>query len=182
MFEVGDTNNRLIVVDTARVQGIAAAYRDVEWPLSAERERKIEGSLGWRLDRERARGASYYSGMLDAADGHSDVGVSSSDGNVSEVRVNLCNFSREHSSEDILAVRKSMTECVETVLGKPTGKQRGNAFWELENRGRIWAESIDYTVLLHVLQPRYANIERAEERLGIPDDRIPGTGDESDYL
>ncbi|WP_068495376.1 DUF6301 family protein [Pseudoclavibacter helvolus] len=182
MSVAGDTKLELIVADTAQVQRIAAAYRDVEWPLSAEREREIASSLGWRLDRQRARGASYYSGMLDAAGGHSDVGVSSSDGNVSEVRVNLCNFSREHSSEDILAVRKSMTECVETVLGKPSGKRRGNAFWDLESRGRIWVESIDYTVLLHVLQPRSANIERAEERLGIPDDRIPGTSDESDYL
>jgi hypothetical protein len=172
----------LIVADTAQVQRIAAAYRDVEWPLSAEREREIAGSLGWRLDRERARGASYYSGMLDAADGHSDVGVSSADGDVAEVRVNLCNFSREHARKDLLSIRKDMAASVTLVLGEPSGKQDGNVYWELENRGRLWIKALKATVLLQVLHPRYADIERAEERLGIPDDRIPGTGDESGYL
>ncbi|PPF43541.1 hypothetical protein C5B85_12635 [Pseudoclavibacter sp. AY1F1] len=172
----------LVVADEARVQEIVAAFRDVVWPLPIEDGKRLAGSLGWRMEMDLSNGAQYFSGMLDAAGGTADVLVSYLDVDVAEVKVNLCNFSKEHARKDMLAVRKQMTACVKSVLGEPSGKQRGNAYWDLENRGRIWAKNIDLTVLLQILHPRYADIERAEEHFGIPEDRIPGTGSESDYL
>ncbi len=108
--------------------------------------------------------------------------VAYSEGDVAEVDVRLCKFSKQHGRKNMLAVRKQMTACVKSVLGEPSGKQDGNAYWELGTRGRVWVKLLQFTVLLNVLHPRYADIERTEERLGIPNDRIPGTGDESNYL
>ncbi|WP_068492281.1 DUF6301 family protein [Pseudoclavibacter helvolus] len=172
----------LVVADEARVQEIVTRLRDVGWPLSVEEGKRLAESLGWRIELDMSNGAHYFSEMLAAAGGNPDAFLSFSDGYVSEVKVRLCNFSREHARKDLLSVRKDMAAYVTSVLGEPSGKQDGNAFWELENRGRLWIKALKATVLLQVLHPRYADIERAEERLGIPDDRIPGTGDESDYL
>ncbi|MBS3178919.1 MULTISPECIES: DUF6301 family protein [unclassified Pseudoclavibacter] len=172
----------LVVADEARVQEIVTAFRDVVWPLPIEDGKRLADGLGWRMERDMSNWAHYFSGMLDAAGGTVDARVSYLDVDVAEVNVRLCNFSKEHARKDMLAVRKQMTACVKSVLGEPSGKQDGNAYWELGNRGRVWVKVLKSTVLLKVLHPRYADIERAEEHFGIPEDRIPGTGSESDYL
>lgn len=170
------------MADGARVQEIVAAFRDVVWPLPIEDGKRLADGFGWRMAMDLSNGARYFSGMLDAAGGTSDVRVSYLDADIAEVQVYLCSFSKEHARKDLLAVRKQMTACVKSVLGEPSGKQRGNAYWDLENRGRMRIENIDLTVILQILHPRYADIERAEEHFGIPEDRVPGTGSESDYL
>ncbi|WP_371029844.1 DUF6301 family protein [Pseudoclavibacter sp. JSM 162008] len=172
----------LVVADEARVQEIVSAFREVAWPLAIEDGKRLADGLGWRMKRDLSNGADYFSGMLDAAGGTSDVNVSYLDAHVAEVQVELCNYSKEHTRKDLLAVRKQMTACVKATLGEPSGKQDGNAYWELGNRGRVWVKTLKSTVLLKVLHPRYADIERAEQHFGIPEDRIPGTGDENDYL
>lgn len=106
--------------------------------------------------------------VVAAAGGNPHAFLSFSDGYLSEVRLRLCNFSREHAGKDLLSVREDMASCATSVLGEPSGKQDGNAFWELENRGLLWIKVLEATVLLQVLHPRYADIERAEGRLGIP--------------
>jgi hypothetical protein len=43
----------------------------------------------------------------------------------------------------------------------------------LDNRGRVAVAKLNRVVQLIVLQERYADIERGEERHGISDDRDP---------
>lgn len=172
----------LVAADAARVQEIVATFRDVVWPLQVADGRMLAGALGWHVVMDLSNSAHYFSGMFEAEDMSPDAVLSYKDGHVVEVRIDLCNFSKEHARKDLLTARRQMIACVASVLDASSGKHRGDAFWELQNGGRIWVKVLRTTVLLKVLHPRYADIERAEERLGIPDDRIPGTGDESDYL
>lgn len=172
----------VIVADEERLCEIVKAFREAVWPVAISEGKRLADTFRWRISMDLSNSAHYFSGLFDTVESSPDAVLAYKDGQVAEARIDLCNFSKEHARKDMLAVRRQMTDCVESVLGAPTGKQRGDAYWELDNQGRIWVKALRSTVLLKVLHPHYADIERAEEHFGIPDDRIPGTGDESDYL
>ena len=62
-------------------------------------------------------------------------------------------------------------------MGFRSSGRSSAAFWDLENRGRIWVEKLAAdVVVLYVHSEWFADLERDEERLGIDPDRDPLAG------
>ncbi|MGC5169299.1 DUF6301 family protein [Microbacterium sp. DT81.1] len=65
---------------------------------------------------------------------------------------------------------------LEQVLGRWAHERRGanpRVSWDLENGGRIALERLSAVVSLYVLQKKYADAERSEEKRGVPEERDP---------
>jgi len=159
----------------AQIHAVCEAFTSVSWPLGRDDFTALAERLGWQLKLETSSGVQHRSGYpvnlptvrsLVAADAIAQVVIAVSD-----------------KSDDPGALRsaaQALQSALSGHLGQPAGSQGGDPHWELANGGRIWLKAVPKKVLLVVEGQRFADVERAEERLGIDPGRTPGIGDDTD--
>ena len=170
----------LPALSSADVRPIVEAFRAVCWPLDGEGITAIARDLGWDVDMVRKRAIAFRTPYaLSACDATAFV----RDGAVREVSVMASDQVARTpgtSGEDAARVFGAVRDAVAELLGAPAGPASGRssaAFWDLENRGRIWVEKLAAdVVVLYVHSEWFADLERDEERLGIDPDRDPLAG------
>lgn len=172
--------NSLPSLSGADVRPIVEAFRAVCWPLDDEGITAIARDLGWDVDMVRKRAIAFLTPYsLTACEATAFV----KDGAVREVSVMASDqVSRTPgaSKEDAARVFGVVRDAAAELLGAPAGPSSGRssaAFWDLENRGRIWVKNLDGdVVVLYVRSDWFADLERDEERLGIDPERDPLAG------
>lgn len=164
-------------VSSADVRSIVEAFRAVRWPLDDEGITAVARDLSWDVEMVRRRAIEFrtpYSLKSCTATAFMREGAAR------EVSVTVSDQATRTvgaSAHDVARVFRSVRDDVAELLGAPAGPASGrssNAFWDLDNRGRIWVNKLGGdVVVLYVRSEWYADLERDEERLGIDPDRDP---------
>jgi hypothetical protein len=100
-------------------------------------------------------------------------------GHIGQVTIYLTDKVAEPDANQVAEMRSlaaHFRDEVAVLLGKPANVRGGSDSvhsWDLPNGGRVALRSSAHVVKLIVLQKRYADTERSEELLGIPDNRDP---------
>ena len=155
---------------------ILEAFRDASWPLSKSGLAAIAERLGWQLRSDRDRGVTYLTG-LPYPRARADSLVR--DGEVVQVTIGLTD--RVDGDDRALrvpmrAIEQDCAGIAAEVLGEPGAPAPGQrrTYWDLPSSGRLAVENIEDRIILDVLAPQLADIERAEARLGVDPGRVVG--------
>lgn len=159
---------------------ILEAFRQVEWPLSRSELGAVAGELGWQLESDRRRGATYVTGLPLAA---SYAEALLREDRVEQVKIDLTEVADGRGAASAQSLREAERELVEiatVVIGEPSGNlpRRRRTFWDLATGGRLAIANIQDLVILDVLGPTFADTERAEARLGVDPGRVTGVDPE----
>ena len=163
-------------VEPARVRDIAEVFGALSWPAPREEMADIGARLGWTIGSETPNSTRFDTGFPTNA---SRGGVTVDDGNIGQVTISLTDRLRDPDASQAKALSSAAAtfrDELSSVLGEPVrskGGAQSRYTWDLPNQGRIALTDSGGAVKVIVLQKRYADIERREERLGIPDDRDP---------
>ncbi|OYC97430.1 DUF6301 family protein [Microbacterium sp. Yaish 1] len=164
-------------VSPARVRDIVEAFQAVEWPADRGILAPLAAQLGWTVDADAARGVDFGTGY-EISSPRAEALIA--DGVVAQVNVDLTDRIRNADAAQTKAfaeIARRLRDDLAAVLGAPVRERGGKDArytWDLDNGGRVAVAKLNRVVQLIVLQKRYADIERAEERHGISDDRDPG--------
>ncbi|KAA9085118.1 DUF6301 family protein [Microbacterium radiodurans] len=156
-------------VPTARVREVVEVFERVEWPTERGALTPLVLPLGWTVDADRARGVDFATGYDIDSPRASALIV---DGAVGQVNIDLTDRIRDADAVQNRAfadVARRLRDELVAQLGPPAREKSGDDArytWDLDNGGRVAIAKLDRVVQLIVLQKRYAEIERAEERLG----------------
>lgn len=163
-------------VDPARLREIVAAFAKVTWPADKNLTASIGAELGWTLQSERERGSDFATGYpIDSP----RADVLYADGAIGQVNVDVTDRIRNADAAQTKAfvdIARRLRDELTAALGAPVQEKGGKDArytWDLDNGGRVAIAKLNRVVQLIVLQKRYADIERGEERHGIADDRLP---------
>lgn len=167
--------------DKNRLRELLEAFRDCSWPIPAEASKAIAENLHWTTCMTLRNGTHYVSGMLDSAANVPDAKISYRDGETVEVTADLCNFDENRPASELSALKAASVRFVSSVLGESTHQKPDGTCWDLDNAGRIWVRKCSSSVVLEILSPLYADVERFEAEYGIPNDRQIGQGSEADH-
>lgn len=161
----------------ARVRDIVEAFQAVEWPADRGILAPLAARLGWTVDADATRGVDFGTGY-EISSPRAEALIS--EGAVAQVNVDLTDRIRNADAAQTKAfadIARRLRDDLAAVLGTPVRERGGKDArytWDLDNGGRVAVAKLNRVVQLIVLQKRYADIERAEERHGISDDRDPG--------
>ncbi len=165
-------------VSSADVGSIVEAFRAVHWPLDREGITAVARDLGWDVDMVRRLAIDFRTPY--SLNDNTATARIRKDGAVREVSVPVSDWVTRTpgaAKNEAARVFGSVRDDVVKLLGAPAGPASGrssNVFWDLENRGRIWVNTLDRdVVVLYLHSEWYADLERDEERLGIDPDRDP---------
>ncbi len=169
--------SEITAASTDTVRAIVSAFQAVQWPLPREEFVPIAEGLGWAIGSNTTNAIRFDTGCgTTPARG----GVTVDADSIGQVTVPLTDRVRDAGpglSAALASAAGELRAAVAEQLGAPVRAGRGSSgrsVWDLPNGGRIRLDVSAEVVKLVVLQERYADIERAEERLGIPDDRVVG--------
>lgn len=157
-----------------QVRAVCAAFDAVEWPLGRDGYAALAEELGWQPKLETSSGVQHRSSY--------PVSLPTVRSLVADEAISQVTIAVSDKSDDSAALSQaaiSLRDAVQSQLGAPSGQQQGDPYWELGNGGRVWLKSVPKKVLLVVEEQRFADVERAEERLGIDPSRNPGTADDN---
>jgi len=152
---------------------VVEAFSQAPSPLPRADLATLAQELGWRLLSDRAKGMTFLTG-LGSARSRADVVLV--DDHLGEIKIAVTDRAGSGSDASLRAAEQAVLAAVTATLGEPSGALSGRArtFWELDAGGRLVVQRITDRVLLIVLGRRYADIERAEARLGVDPDRVVG--------
>lgn len=157
-----------------QVRAVCAAFDAVEWPLGRDGYAALAEELGWQPKLETSSGVQHRSGY--------PVSLPTVRSLVADEAISQVTIAVSDKSDDSAGLEQAasdLRDAVQSQLGAPSGQQQADPYWELANGGRIWLKSVPKKVLLVVEEQRFADVERAEERLGIDPSRTPGTVDDN---
>jgi hypothetical protein len=163
-------------VDPARLRDIVEAFATLTWPAEKERMAEIAPALGWTVESESGRGMDFQTGYAISSP---RAEVLLADGWIAQVNVDVTDRIRNADAgqvKEFEATARRLRDEISTALGGPVREKSGKDArytWDLDNRGRVAVAKLNRVVQLIVLQERYADIERGEERHGISDDHDP---------
>lgn len=157
-----------------RVREIVDVFEDVEWPADRGLLVPLAERLGWTVDLDRAKGVDFSTGEdIDSP----RASVLIADGAVGQVSVDLTDRVRDADATQTRVfadIARRLRDDLIAQRGGPArekGGKHARYTWDLDNGGRVAIAKLDRVVQLIVLQKRYADIEREEERHDISDDR-----------
>lgn len=163
-------------VDPARLRDVVGAFAALTWPADKERMSEIAAALGWTVESESARGMDFQTGYAVSSP---RAEVLLADGSIAQANVDVTDRIRNADAAQVKefeSIARRLRDELSATLGAPVREKSGKDArytWDLGNRGRVAVAKLNRVVQLIVLQERYADIERGEERHGIPDDRDP---------
>lgn len=166
----------LSVVEPGQLTSIVNIFAQLAWPQPRERMAAIADQIGWNVRRDSDSGMTADTGFAVTPP---VARVLYDAGEIGEVTVSLTDRVRNPDA----ASRRALLAAIERVipelsglLGRPVSPDRGRGApvtWDLSNGGRVSVSESGGAARLTIMQKRYADIERAEERLGISTDRDP---------
>ena len=148
----------------------------VEWPAPRDVIYPIAVRLGWRVHLDRRNGINFQTSYAFGS-GRADSLLS--DGDIAEVTVHVSErIDKEDTGrgKELAEAFTALRGDLEQILGRWAHERRGanpRVSWDLDNGGRVALERLGAVVSLYVLQKKYADIERSEEKRGVPEDRDP---------
>lgn len=150
----------------AIVEAVVAAGR-----LDREAMTALGSRLGWEVWREVSNAMIFTTGYaIDTPRAQ----VLVLDGIVEQLNVDVTDRRRDPDAEELTSLRRAAADLradLAQVLGPPARPNSERAVWDLANGGRVRISTLDRVVQLILVQQRSADVERAEERLNISEDR-----------
>ncbi|KAB1652751.1 hypothetical protein F8O01_16345 [Pseudoclavibacter chungangensis] len=156
------------VATEENLQRTCAAFQSISWPLSREELLAITTSLDWTIVHDLDRVIYFISNLSRSS--LPNAKASLSENNVLELTLDISDETTE--KRELTAQLKTLKQSLTSILGTPDGFDVGS-YWELDNGGRFKLLKLSSVIVLSILQPAYADIERGEERHGISPDRDP---------
>lgn len=153
-----------------QLRPIVETFSKLTWPVSRADVKLMATELGWEVASDRTSGMKIRSG-LEFNVSRVDVLLDDED---CVLKVSLPATETDHDEKvDLSPTFRALSEDLDSILGTGGVKTPGtNRYhWELENSCRIALEDIDIRIILQVLAPRWASVERAEERQGLDPSR-----------
>lgn len=158
----------LSIVEFGRLAPVIDTFAAVVWPQPRERMAAIAERLGWDVRRDSDSGLTADTGFAVTP---SAARALYDSGEIGEVTVSLTDRVLNMDA----AARRAMLVAIESVesglselLGRPVIRgdgERAPVTWDLSNGGRVSVAVSGGAVRLTIVQKRYADIERAEQRL-----------------
>lgn len=167
-------------VAAADLTSILTAFRDApSWLPKAEVIAIGEG-LGWRVRSDRETGITFMTGL---PFGRARADCVLVDGVLGELSIGLTervDGDDPAHRKPMAAIEQDLVAAAAQVLGEPAPAPAGRSrtTWDLGSGARVALENIRDRVLLVVLGQAYADVERAEERLGVDPGRVVGNDPE----
>ncbi|MBF4636304.1 hypothetical protein ITJ38_17985 [Agreia pratensis] len=163
-------------VGTNRLRDVVDVFGSLAWPAPREEMANIGARLGWTITTETP-----HRTRLDTAfpTNITSGRVTIDHGHIGQVTIYLTDKVAEPDANQVDEMRSLALHFrneAAVLLGKPASVRGGSEpvhSWDLPNGGRVAISSSAHVVKLIVLQKRYADTERNEEFLGIPDNRDP---------
>lgn len=169
-------------VDGATLGAIIDAFRGLSWPADRDQMRRIAADLGWETVSDRRKGMDFQTGLAVTPD-HANTLLPGDGTEIGQVQVYLSDRVSGDvtaaATEDLRSVYRTLADLAAETLGDPSAPRGAEGtYWDLPTGGRIAVKRLDKVVILDVVSEAYANIERAEKRLGVGTERVPGVDPE----
>ncbi|MDR6865496.1 hypothetical protein J2Y69_000078 [Microbacterium resistens] len=172
--------NELKTLTEDRLRPIIETFSTLEWPISREQVKAIADDLDWVVTSGRKKGVGL---SADMAEKDATIHVLLREDKAAEITIPLSESARHHNAiqRDMSSTFRLLSDGVASVLGsnftRAPGIQRYH--WDLGNESRLAVERLTHEIVLLVLSPWVANIEREEERQGLDPSRPIGDHQES---
>ena len=132
------------------------------WPLETSRCKAAAASLGWSVAAELEHGIDFRTPW---SGDYPPVATLTDGGSTTEILLRVTNGLQPWSEPDLAVAFQSVLRELTPSLGQPDLLTVRAACWEVETGGRVWLKSLESaaSIILLILSPDYATIERAEE-------------------
>lgn len=164
---------------------VLIGFRDLNWPVDRDAMRSLARRVGWEIEIERRKGIDFRTGLGVTPD-RANALLPRDGTTVGEVHAYLCDriagVGEVTTRTALVDTLRVIVDATSLVLGEPSCARSDTAstWWDVPSGGRIAVKRLDKVVILVVLSPEYADVERSEERQGVSPDRVPGADDEAD--
>jgi hypothetical protein len=163
------------VAEAPDLKPILDAFEGMSWPASADATRAFAGDLGWTMKRTFAAETTIpvswrQANLVVPNDQWEEVKFSITDSLPLDVADD-----DPVGQATVKAAYASTRDSLRELLGDSVGSRGGkfaSEWWDLPSGCRVSLVRIPASVLLKLLSPSAADLERDEARLGISRDRV----------
>jgi hypothetical protein len=162
------------------LRSILAVFGDTTWPVPRAEVLAIAEGLGWTVRSDQERGIMFMTGLPYRRARADCLLLEDQLGQLTIGLTDRVNGGDPASRAPLRAIEQEAVAVATEVLGEPAGSSSGRSrtHWDLAAGARIAVENTGERVLLSVLGQQYADVERAEARLGVDPDRVVGVDPE----
>ncbi|NQX11505.1 hypothetical protein HQQ80_07710 [Microbacteriaceae bacterium VKM Ac-2855] len=145
---------------------IVGTFHELTWPVSRMDIKALAEKLDWEITSDRRKGIDLRAAL---PLNENWVDVLLSDENVLKINIPVSDSVRSQDSDrerDLQSSLRTIADDVNRIVGggmfKNVAMRRYH--WDFNDSSRLAVQNIGAKIILQALSPRWANVERAEER------------------
>ncbi|PWJ57072.1 DUF6301 family protein [Rathayibacter iranicus] len=169
-------------LDADQLRPIIEAFRALKWPATRADIKSVAERLHWEVTSDRESGIDLLAAL--PLNGNR-VDVLLSDECVLKVNIPVSDRVRNIDNDlepDLRSSFRAIVDDVNVILdgGKTKTPGMRQYHWDFDDSSRLAVENFGAKIVLQVFSPRWANVEREEERQGLDPSRPFDDHQESD--